>query len=76
MKDWVKCVPARLRKVQSHCRLILITSLDAQRMADVGVECHPKEELNAVIREVLAGYHDPNVLYMPQAGLTLPYVEN
>lgn len=62
----------KVREVQSHCRLILITSLDQKRMADVDVECYPKEQLNQVIRDVLASYENPKVLYMPQAGLTLP----
>ena len=62
----------KVREVQSHCRLILITSLDQKRMADVGVECYPKEELNEVICKVVSEYDNPKVLYMPQAGLTLP----
>ncbi|MCI8269423.1 MAG: nickel-dependent lactate racemase [Lachnospiraceae bacterium] len=65
----------KVREVQSHCRLILITSLDRERMAGVGVECYPKEELNQVIRQVLDSYEKPKVLYMPQAGLTLPYYQ-
>ncbi len=65
----------KVREVQSRCRLILITSLDQKRMADVGVECYPKEELDQVIRRVLAEYKDPKVLYMPQAGLTLPFYQ-
>ena len=66
----------KVREVQSHCRLILITSLDQKRMAAVEVECYPREELNQVIRKVLAEYEDPQVLYMPQAGLTLPWYES
>lgn len=67
----------KVREVQSHCRLILITSLDRKRMEQVGVECYPKEELNQVIRTILDGYEAPKVLYMPQAGLTLPcFVED
>lgn len=65
----------KVREVQSHCRLILITALDQKRMADVEVECYPKEELNEVIRNVLEEYDHPKVLYMPQAGLTLPWYE-
>lgn len=65
----------KVREVQSHCRLILITSLDQKRMADVNVECYPKEQLNEVIRNVLKEYENPKVLYMPQAGLTLPRCE-
>ena len=66
----------KVREVQSHCRLILITSLDQKRMAAVDVECYPREELNQVIRKVLAEYENPQVLYMPQAGLTLPWYES
>ncbi len=66
----------KVREVQSHCRLILITSLDHERMAKVDVECYPKEQLNQVIRDVLASYQDPDVLYMPQAGLTLPCIQS
>ena len=62
----------KVREVQSHCRLILITSLEQKRMSEVDVECYPKEQLNQVIRDVLATYDHPKVLYMPQAGLTLP----
>lgn len=62
----------KVREVQSHCRLVLITELDQKRMADVGVECYPKEELNQVIQDILDEYTKPKVLYMPQAGLTLP----
>ena len=40
-------------------------------MADVDVSAI-KEQLNQVIRDVLASYENPKVLYMPQAGLTLP----
>lgn len=65
----------KVREVQSHCRLILITALDQKRMAKVDVECYPKEELNQVIRDILAEYENPKVLYMPQAGLTLPWYE-
>lgn len=64
----------KVREVQSHCRLILITDLSRDRMARVGVECQPKEALNQVVREVLADYKRPKVLYMPQAGLTLPQI--
>lgn len=65
----------KVREVQSHCRLILVTSLDQKRMEQVGVECYPKDELNQVIQTVLSEYTAPKVLYMPQAGLTLPCFE-
>lgn len=50
-------------------------ALDQKRMAEVNVECYPKEQLNEVIRTVLAEYDHPKVLYMPQATLTLPLVK-
>ncbi|MGN0659326.1 MAG: nickel-dependent lactate racemase [Emergencia sp.] len=62
----------KVREVQSHCRLILITALPQQRMTEIGVECYPPEELNQVIARVLDEYENPEILYMPQAGLTLP----
>ena len=65
----------KVRECQAHCRLILITALDQKRMAEVNVECYPKEQLNEVIRTVLAEYDHPKVLYMPQATLTLPLVK-
>lgn len=65
----------KVRECQAHCRLILITALDQKRMAEVNVECYPKEQLNEVIRTVLAEYDHPKVLYMPQAALTLPLVK-
>ena len=65
----------RLFRYFKHCRLILITALDQKRMAEVNVECYPKEQLNEVIRTVLAEYDHPKVLYMPQATLTLPLVK-
>lgn len=65
----------KVREVQSHCRLILITALDQKRMFGAGVECYPKEELNRVIERVLDEYENPEVLYMPQAGLTLSCCE-
>ena len=65
----------KVRECQAHCRLILITALDQKRMAEVNVECYPKEQLNEVIRTVLAEYAHPKVLYMPQATLTLPLVK-
>lgn len=51
---------------------IVEDALDQKRMAEVNVECYPKEQLNEVIRTVLAEYDHPKVLYMPQATLTLP----
>ena len=65
----------KVRECQAHCRLILITALGQKRMAEVNVECYPKEQLNEVIRTVLAEYDHPKVLYMPQATLTLPLVK-
>ena len=38
----------RLFRYFKHCRLILITALDQKRMAEVNVECYPKEQLNEV----------------------------
>lgn len=62
----------KVRECQRVSRLVLITSLDQKRMADIDVECYPKEELNEIIERILGEYENPSVLYMPHAGLTLP----
>ncbi|MGI6142400.1 MAG: nickel-dependent lactate racemase [bacterium] len=63
----------RTREVQDRARLVLVTELDRQMMADLGVETYGIDQLQQVVDEARAAAGDKPAIYlMPQAGLTLP----